>query len=98
MLILHDLLAHIVQVHWWRYRQAKEQYEKVKNDKTFPPMRVKSKIATPLKFTSEFIKIKYGQNSTITFLWKSLNNNYLDYPLSFTLEDFELKKYYTGTK
>ncbi len=48
-------------------------------------MRVQSKIATPLKFASELIQTKFGANTTITYLWKSLNDNYLTNPLGFTL-------------
>ena len=61
-------------------------------------MRVRSKISVPLKFATEVIKTKMGTNTTIPFLWKNLNNNYLVNPLSFNYEDFELKRYFTIDK
>lgn len=52
MIILKDLMAHIVQIHWLRYRQAHPNYEDYDNVNL---MKVKSKIANPLNAAARYI-------------------------------------------
>jgi hypothetical protein len=87
MIILHDILADIVHA----YIALMKKKNVLEEDITIP-----KNIAIPLTASSKAVKIKEGMTTSITYLWKPLNKNYITDPENLTFDDFELRWYFTS--